>query len=474
VLFCGLTLAGARFCEASNLPFWKADKFIRKLLGPNPFRAHDAIGAAGANFLTWSCLHHLSKQYGELFTPTPSLEERKESGQNWYPMNHFRPVVNWSLDEAEREEFHAWLLGALFQMTSLMLHENRSHLSHMNAIGELCAQFRRGILAVIRSYGSDAAIKLVEAYHRQHPEAATKAWYPEAYENMGSSAWQQLYVNGEHDGKVGVISISRESYNHDVNAELNRAIDWLKSEGINRVVVTGDFHLSTQMIGADTSDFFPALNDAEKGVEVASGWSQTARRLYDEFETSVGFVNGKRCLGGFLELMAHCHYLVAEENAALGMPEVTLPVVPGMEGCHWPFRKTGPENWQRLLQLLLSGRPVRGKEAVGWLIDYAGSMEDSIQTVWKIATGADHGVSKRSVIETGLDGIPKEIEGLGDSGDPAIEAARKAIVECIENSCRAAISEALVIQAKHSGNFMTTPPCHKGAIGAAYLRTMLV
>ena len=474
VLFCGLTLAGSRFCETTNMPFWKADKFIRKLLGPNPFRAHDAIGAAGANFLTWSCLHHLGKHYGDLFTPTPSLEERKESGQNWYPMNHFRPLVDWPMDDTETEEFHAWVLGALFQMTSLILHENRSHLSHINAIGELCAQFRRGIPAVIRSHGPDEAIQLVEAYHRLHPEAAKGAWYPETLENMGSQDWQQLYVNAEHDGKVGVISISRESYNHDVNAELNRATDWLKSQGIDRVIVTGDFHLSTQMIGADTNDFFPALNDAEKGVEVASTWSQTARRLHNEFETSVGLIIGKRCLGGFLELMVHCHYLISEENAALGMPEVTLPVVPGMEGCHWPFRKTGPENWRRLLRMLLGGRPVRGKEAVGWLVDYAGPLEDSLKLAWKIAAGEDHGLSRRTLLEGSLDRIPKEIAELEDAGDPNIEAARKAIMECIESSCSALLSEALAVQAKHSGNFMTTPECQKGAIGAAYNRIMRV
>ena len=34
------------------------------------------IGAKGADFLTWSCLHHLSETYGDLFTPTPELVER--------------------------------------------------------------------------------------------------------------------------------------------------------------------------------------------------------------------------------------------------------------------------------------------------------------------------------------------------------------------------------------------------------------
>ena len=47
VLFCGLTGSASRYHEASNMPFWKIDKYARKIVGPNPFRAHDAIGAAG-------------------------------------------------------------------------------------------------------------------------------------------------------------------------------------------------------------------------------------------------------------------------------------------------------------------------------------------------------------------------------------------------------------------------------------------
>ena len=179
VLFCGLTLAATRFHEVTNMPFWKVDKFVRRSLGPNPFRAHDAIGARGANFLTWSCLHHLEQHYGALFEPSAVLEEHKDSGANWYPPNHFRPVVNWKLND--ETELETWVLGPLFQMTSLMVSEERSHLAQINAIGELCAQFSPGVLAVIRARGADAAIATVEAYHRLHPEAAAQAWHPEAF-----------------------------------------------------------------------------------------------------------------------------------------------------------------------------------------------------------------------------------------------------------------------------------------------------
>ncbi len=473
VLFCGLTLAGMRYHRASNMPFWKIDKFIRKFMGPNPFRAHDAIGAKGANFLTWSCLYHLSQKYGDLFTPTPELDERQETGQNWYPLNHFRPLVDWAMDDGDEDEFRSWTVGPLVQMTSLMLHENRAHLSHINAIGELCAQFRSGVPAFIRNMGVEAAIKSVESYHRLHPEAAGSGWYPDVFNKVEEPEWQQLYVNAEHDGKVGAISIGRESYNSDVDAELNRAIDWLRAEGIDRVIVTGDFHLASQMVGADTSDFFPALSEGEKGLQISTSWSQTARRLNNDFKVSVGFINGKRCMGGMLELLMHCHYLVSEKSSSLGMPEVTLPVVPGMEGCHWPFRKAKTDDIPKLLNLLLTGKQLKAKETVGWLVDFAGSFDEALPLVWKIVTeGEQSSVSRRTVVEKSIN-IPTEVN-LPDSGNPATEAARKAIMNCIKDSCGTSLADALAIQAGHSADFMSSDYCRRGVIGATCAKVMNV
>ena len=474
VLFCGVTLAATRYHEATNMPVWKIDKFVRKLVGPNPLRAHDAIGAKGATFLTWSCLHHLNKTYGGLFEPTRAIEAVKEHGQNWFPLNHFRPLVNWSQTDDEEEDFKAWILGPLIQMTSLILHENRAHFSHINTIGELCAQFRKGLLATIRNLGSEEPLKLVDAYHKLHPASAGPSWHPEVFQNMDSPEWQQLYVNAEHDGNAGVITIGRESYCWEVDAELNRAIDWLKAEGIDRVIVTGDFHLATQMVGADTSDFYDALTSVEKGRAITHAWSQTGRRLNDEFKVSVGFVNGKRCLGGFLELLSHCHYLVSVDDGQLGWPEVNLPVVPGMEGCHWPLRKATQADRPRLMEMLLSGRFVKATDAVGWLVDYAGSMDDALKTAWAIATDGDHGLSKRGVEEGALTGVPTDMPGLPEAGNPGSAAARKAIVETVQKSCGVPLAEALAVQADMAADFLASKWCSKGAVGTEYSKTMKV
>ena len=43
-----------------------------------------------------------------------------------------------------------------------MLHEQRAHLALMNLIGEQCAQFRSGTLAMMRAAGAEAVIATVE------------------------------------------------------------------------------------------------------------------------------------------------------------------------------------------------------------------------------------------------------------------------------------------------------------------------
>jgi len=408
-------------------------------------------------------------------TTAPSstvLEEHKDSGADWYPMNHFRPLVNWDVDD--EAELESWVLGPLFQMAALMVKEKRSHLAQINAIGELCAQFGSGILAVIRARGADAVIETVERYHHLHPAAAKKAWHPEVFERIETPEWQQLYVNAEHDGSVGVISLSRESYNADVDVELNRAIDWLLTEGIERVILTGDLHLATQMVGADTTDFFPALTDEAAGVAIAAGWSATARRLNDDFAVSVGLVNGKRCLGGMLELMMHCHWLVAVEGARLGMPEVTLPVVPGMEGCHWPFRRTDRVHWPRILEMLLGGGAVEADETVGWLVDYSGGLEDALRVAHEIAANRDHGLRRRGLEEGPLEGVTGAVGEMRAASGPGMEAGRKAIIDTIDAATRAGLDEALEIQARHSGGFMPGEACRAGIIGTAWKKTVLV
>ena len=171
--------------------------------------------------------------------------------------------------------------------------------------------------------------------------------------------------------------------------------------------------------------------------------------------------------------MTHCKYVVSVDDASLGMPEVTLPVVPGMEGCHWPLRKLKPGQMPKMLHLLLEGTFIKAKDAAGWLVDYAGPLDEALQMAWELVTIGNPGLPMRKVEEGKLEGVPNEVSGL-TPGDSVMEAAREAIFKTVRNSCDSTLDKALDIQADHSAAFMAGSLCKKGAIGSDYKKTMTV
>ena len=64
--------------------------------------------------------------------------------------------------------------------------------------------------------------------------------------------------------------------------------------------------------------------------------------------------------GGGCELALACHMRLASENAVLGLPEVSLGIIPGYGGTQRLPRLVGPG---RALELILSGRRVKAEEA---------------------------------------------------------------------------------------------------------------
>jgi len=70
--------------------------------------------------------------------------------------------------------------------------------------------------------------------------------------------------------------------------------------------------------------------------------------------------------------------------------------------------------------------------------------------------------------------VPTDLPELPATDGPSEEAARKAIVDSIQASTGAALADALAVQAKHSGGFMTSKACQGGAVGTEYRKTMKV
>ena len=176
-------------------------------------------------------------------------------------------------------------------------------------------------------------------------------------------------------------------------------------------------------------------------------------------------------MGGMLELMMHCHQLVAVEDTLLAMPEVTIPVLPGMEGCHWPFRKADAEGRKKLLRLVLEGRPVKAADASGWLVDHAGTLENAVRTAWQVMEQDAAALKPRPFAEG-----PVETPDAAEAGlalvDGPLKEARAAIARCVAEACNAPVDLAFTVQARHSAAFMTGSLCRKGRLGSDYDKMM--
>jgi enoyl-CoA hydratase len=110
---------------------------------------------------------------------------------------------------------------------------------------------------------------------------------------------------------------------------------------VSGVILTGAGEKAF-VAGADISEF-SGFNSKEG--EALARYGQT--RVFDAIENStkpfIAAINGF-ALGGGLELAMACHIRVAATNARIGLPEVTLGLIPGYGGT------------QRLTQLVGKGR----------------------------------------------------------------------------------------------------------------------
>lgn len=108
----------------------------------------------------------------------------------------------------------------------------------------------------------------------------------------------------------------------------------------------------TFMAGADVSEFGkpplkPDLPDVVAAIEASE-------------KPVVVAIHGQ-ALGGGLEIALGCHYRIALQGSRLGLPEVTLGLVPGAGGTQRLPRLLGAE---KALDMITSGKPVKAAQAV--------------------------------------------------------------------------------------------------------------
>ncbi len=112
--------------------------------------------------------------------------------------------------------------------------------------------------------------------------------------------------------------------------ELHKAFDALESDlNIKVIILTGSGEKAF-VAGADISEF--AHFTTEEGATLAREGQEILFNFIENLATPViAAINGF-ALGGGLELAMSCHIRVASDNARMGLPEVSLGVIPGYGG----------------------------------------------------------------------------------------------------------------------------------------------
>jgi len=148
------------------------------------------------------------------------------------------------------------------------------------------------------------------------------------------------------ENSIATITINRPTKLNALNTvtiqELHQAFEELEKNYETRVVILTGSGEKAFVAGADIAEF--ADFSVEEGVQLAAQGQDILFNFVENLKIPViAAVNGF-ALGGGLELAMACHFRIASDNAKMGLPEVSLGVIPGYGGT------------QRLPQLIGKGR----------------------------------------------------------------------------------------------------------------------
>lgn len=144
-------------------------------------------------------------------------------------------------------------------------------------------------------------------------------------------------------GGIATLTIHRPDKLNALNAatlaEMEQAFEHCRtSESVRALVLTGSGEKAF-VAGADIRELAQMTPLSAK--EVAYRGQQVLARVEHMGKPTVAMINGF-ALGGGLELALACNLRTASTNARLGLPEVSLGIIPGYGGTQRLARVAGP------------------------------------------------------------------------------------------------------------------------------------
>ncbi|MBI4988996.1 MAG: enoyl-CoA hydratase/isomerase family protein [Rhodocyclales bacterium] len=154
-------------------------------------------------------------------------------------------------------------------------------------------------------------------------------------------------------GEIAVVTVDSPPVNtlsRDVRAGLKECFESLRGRADVKAVVLACAG-KTFLSGGDMREF-------ETGVQ-EPGYHEVLRLIEDSAVPVVAALYGT-VMGGGLETAIACHYRIALDGTRLGLPEITLGIIPGAGGTQRMPRLIGLEP---ALDMMLSGKPLTAAQA---------------------------------------------------------------------------------------------------------------
>ncbi len=193
-------------------------------------------------------------------------------------------------------------------------------------------------------------------------------------------------ILSEHNNGLATITINRPSKLNALNTatinELHAAFKEAdESEQIKVIIVTGSGEKAF-IAGADISEF--ADFSVVEGEQLAADGQALLFDFVANLETPViAAVNGF-ALGGGLELAMAAHFRIASDNAKLGLPEVSLGVIPGYGGTQRLPQLVGKG---RAMEMIMTAGMIDANLALQYgLVNHITAQEDLLDFAEKLAT----------------------------------------------------------------------------------------
>ena len=208
------------------------------------------------------------------------------------------------------------------------------------------------------------------------------------YENILSSI----------EENIATVTINRPESLNALNSktilELSSIFDKLNNNSEVRVIILTGSGEKSFVAGADIKEFADfGTSDAEHLAR--NGQEILFNKIENLSKPVIAAVNGF-ALGGGLELAMSCHIRYASENAKLGLPEVTLGLIPGYGGTQRLPKLVG-KGWAN--ELIFSAKMIPAEKAkeIG-LVNEVYSLEELLPKTKElakiIARNSPMGISK--------------------------------------------------------------------------------